>query len=82
MIRTHTSPVMTHVWDEGVVITAQLIEGKLINIRVEGVGERMLCDVVMGVGEALALSEAITSVVMHAIRPKTLEDKESVKVES
>jgi hypothetical protein len=81
MIHSSKSSV-SHVWANGMIVTAELYPDKTINLRIQGTQERMLCDVVMGESEALAVAQSILSVVLHGKGDQTVEPEKPVKVES
>lgn len=73
---------LSHIWANGVVVTSELFPDGSVNLRVQGTQERMLCDVVMGEAEALAVAQSILSVILHGKGDQTVEDQKPVKVVS
>jgi len=52
----------THTWPNGVVVTAEK-NSNFINLRIQGEDEKMLCDIEMGIMEALSTASVLLSVV-------------------
>ncbi len=69
-------------WANGMIVTAEIGDDKSINLRIQGTQERMLCDVIMGECEALAVAQSILSVLLHGKGDQTVEPEQKVPVNS